>query len=94
MINNKYNYLIEYISQWPDWKINALCLDESDLKIKELIIQYRERKKQVKSPRVSDCCIWLANPRTHVLESKRCSPIFMSRKMNKKQDKYLKLKGI
>lgn len=48
MINNRYNFLIEYISQWPDWKINALCLDESDLKIKELIIQYRENKKQVK----------------------------------------------
>lgn len=45
MNNNRHNSLIEYISSWPDWKINALCLDESDLKIKALIIQYRENKK-------------------------------------------------
>ena len=44
---DRYNSLIEYISSWPDWKINALCLDESDLKLKKLITQYRE--SQIKS---------------------------------------------
>ena len=43
-INKKCNPLIEYIASWPDYKINALCLDESDLKIKELIIQYKQSK--------------------------------------------------
>lgn len=29
--------LLDEIARWPDWKIQALCLDESDLKIKEAI---------------------------------------------------------
>lgn len=29
--------LLDLIAQWPDWKIQALCLDESDLKLKEVI---------------------------------------------------------
>lgn len=29
--------LLDLISQWPEWKLQALCLDESDLKIKEVI---------------------------------------------------------
>lgn len=29
--------LLDMIAQWPDWKIQALCLDESDLKIREAI---------------------------------------------------------
>ena len=29
--------LLDMISQWPDWKIQALCLDESDLRIREAI---------------------------------------------------------
>ena len=45
---DRYNSLIEYISSWPDWKINALCLDESDLKIKKLIIQHRESQRNKK----------------------------------------------
>lgn len=38
--------LLDLISQWPDWKIQALCLDESDLKIKKLI---QEQKKLQRS---------------------------------------------
>lgn len=34
--------LLDLISQWPDWKIQALCLDESDLKIKEVIQDQRK----------------------------------------------------
>ncbi len=33
----KKSALLDLISQWPEWKIQALCLDESDLKIKEVI---------------------------------------------------------
>ena len=29
--------LLDEVSKWPDWKIQALCLDESDLQIKEAI---------------------------------------------------------
>ncbi|MCI8658731.1 MAG: hypothetical protein HFG54_00575 [Lachnospiraceae bacterium] len=29
--------LLDVIAQWPEWKLQALCLDESDLKIRELI---------------------------------------------------------
>lgn len=36
--------LLDVIAQWPDWKIQALCLDESDLKIKEAI-KIRRRSK-------------------------------------------------
>ena len=25
--------LLDVIAQWPDWKLQALCLDESDLEI-------------------------------------------------------------
>lgn len=38
--------LLDLISQWPDWKIQALCLDESDLKIKEVI---QDQKKLQRS---------------------------------------------
>lgn len=38
--------LIEYISDWPDWKLNGLCLDESDLEIKRIIIEYRKKAKK------------------------------------------------
>ena len=37
--------LLDLISQWPDWKIQALCLDESDLKIKE-VIQDQKRSQR------------------------------------------------
>ena len=43
---DRYDFLMEYISSWPDWKINALYLDESDLELKKLIIQYRESKSK------------------------------------------------
>lgn len=33
--------LLDVVAQWPDWKIQALCLDESDLKIKEVIQERR-----------------------------------------------------
>lgn len=33
--------LLDMISKWPDWKIQALCLDESDLQIKETIQAWR-----------------------------------------------------
>lgn len=38
--------LLDLIAQWPDWKIQALCLDESDLKIKKVI---QEQKKLQRS---------------------------------------------
>ena len=34
--------LLETISKWPDWKLKALCLDESDLQIMEVIKAYRQ----------------------------------------------------
>lgn len=34
--------LLDLIAQWPDWKIQALCLDESDLEIREVIQRRRE----------------------------------------------------
>lgn len=33
--------LLETVAGWPDWKLRALCLDESDLQIVELVRQYR-----------------------------------------------------
>lgn len=34
--------LLDLIAQWPNWKIQALCLDESDLKLKETILNQRQ----------------------------------------------------
>ena len=39
--NNDDSSLLEIISKWPDWKIQALCLDESDLQIKQTIEAWR-----------------------------------------------------
>lgn len=33
--------LLDEVSKWSDWKIQALCLDESDLQIKETIQAWR-----------------------------------------------------
>lgn len=38
-----YNALLDIISRWPNWKIDALMLDDSDLKIKKAIDDYRKR---------------------------------------------------
>ena len=34
--------LLDVIAQWPDWKLQALCLDESDLEIRDLIQSRRQ----------------------------------------------------
>lgn len=39
--SNQESSLLDMISKWPDWKIQALCLDESDLQIKETIQAWR-----------------------------------------------------
>lgn len=36
------NSLIDFVSNWPDWKINVLMMDESDLRIKKIIDEYRK----------------------------------------------------
>lgn len=43
--DQKYS-LIDLVANWPDWKINALTLDESDLKIKRIINDYRDGGKK------------------------------------------------
>lgn len=42
--NKAHNALLDIISRWPDWKIDALMLDDSDLKIKKTIDDYRKRR--------------------------------------------------
>ena len=44
--NMQKHALLDLIAQWPDWKIQALCLDESDLKIKEAILNRRQSSPQ------------------------------------------------
>lgn len=44
---SRYNLLMKQIADWPDWKIQALCLDESDLKIKNSIMRLRQTEKSV-----------------------------------------------
>ena len=39
--SNQESSLLDMISKWPDWKIQALGLDESDLQIKETIQAWR-----------------------------------------------------
>ena len=34
--------LLNLIAQWPDWKLQALCLDESDLEIMKAIQHQRQ----------------------------------------------------
>lgn len=31
---NQYDILIKKIGSWPEWKLQAFCLDESDVEIK------------------------------------------------------------
>lgn len=38
---SRYDTLMDIISQWPEWKIHSLCLDESDLQMKTMIEQRR-----------------------------------------------------
>lgn len=37
--SERYAALMNLISQWPEWKIQSLCLDKSDLKIKAAVEQ-------------------------------------------------------
>lgn len=43
--NIRKSTLLDLIAQWPDWKIQALCLDESDLEIKEAIQSWRKSQQ-------------------------------------------------
>ena len=33
-VENQYDILIRKIGSWPEWKLQAFCLDESDIEIK------------------------------------------------------------
>lgn len=35
--------LLEYISEWPEWKLNALMLDDTDLEIRKKIEEYKAK---------------------------------------------------
>lgn len=41
---HKDNSLPDLISIWPDWKLNALMLDDTDLKIKNVIEKYKAER--------------------------------------------------
>lgn len=43
MGNDKSLNLLEYISKWPEWKLNALMLDGTDLEIRKKIDEYKEK---------------------------------------------------
>lgn len=47
--SERYAALMNLISQWPEWKIQSLCLDKSDLKIKAAIEQ-QKRKESIYHP--------------------------------------------
>ena len=46
-IESRYKLLMQQIADWPDWKIQALCLDESDLKIKNNVMQIRQAERRM-----------------------------------------------
>lgn len=46
---SRYKLLMKQIADWPDWKIQALCLDESDLKIKNNIMKMKQSQHSVSS---------------------------------------------
>jgi len=37
----RYEALMEQLAQWPEWKLRAMCLDESDLQIKREVEKRR-----------------------------------------------------
>ena len=43
MKNDKRLNLLEYISKFPEWKLNALMLDDTDLEIRKKIKEYKEK---------------------------------------------------
>lgn len=42
--SERYAALMNLISQWPEWKIQALCLDKSDLTIKAAVEQEKRNR--------------------------------------------------
>ena len=47
LMDSDYYKIMDTISNWPDWKLDSMCLDSSDLKIKEAVIRYREIKQRL-----------------------------------------------
>lgn len=42
--SERYAALMNLISQWPEWKIQSLCLDKSDLTIKAAVEQAKHKE--------------------------------------------------
>ena len=41
-------YLLDGISKWPKWKLDALMLDETDLNIRKRIEEYKAKTPQIR----------------------------------------------
>ena len=45
--DKEYFRLLNEISKWPDWKLDEMCLSTADLKVKQIILNYRENKNKL-----------------------------------------------
>ena len=46
-LNNNLTNLLNQLAVWPEWKLNAMLLDESDLVVKKVVMEYKNNQNML-----------------------------------------------